>query len=111
MKQHKFCIFWEGSSPCIMLNDLELIKKVMVVDFDHFDDLGFVDQKYRQEVGLAFGLADAYGEEWKILKRLLTPAFSGPKIKKSALAMNDCAEKMTKYLNEAVKKGDESNAV
>jgi len=106
MKHHKFCIYWDGSNPCLFVTDLELIKKIQITDFDHFQDLGFVAQKYRKKVSLPFGLADTYGEEWKLLKRHMTPAFSGPKVKKAAKAVNEVSNKMTQYVEESLKKGE-----
>ena len=55
---------------------------------------------------LPFGLADTYGEEWKLLKRHMTPAFSGPKVKKAAKAVNEVSNKMTQYVEESLKKGE-----
>ena len=102
----RFCVFWEGSNPCLFITDLELVKKVQVTDFDHFGDLGFVDQRYRKEVGLVFGLADLYGEKWKRLKGQVTPAFSMPRVRKATTSVNKVAEKMTKYMEESVGKGE-----
>ena len=96
----RFCIFWEGSNPCLFVNDLELVKKIQVTDFDHFADLGFVDQRYRKEARLVFGLADLCGEEWKRLKRLVNPAFSMPRVRKATGSVNEVAKKMNRYLDE-----------
>jgi len=106
-KKDRFCVFWEGRTPTILVTDLEIIKSVMVTDFDHFNDLGFIDQEYRKKVGLVFGLADAYGEEWKVLKRLITPTFSAPKVKKAAKAMNQVGDKMNSFISEALEKGED----
>jgi len=106
MKKHRFCIFWEGSNPCLFITDLDLVKKVQVTDFDHFGDLGFVDPRYRKEVGLVFGLADLHGEEWKRLKKQVAPAFSMPRVRKATTSVNKVAEKMNKHLEESVGKGE-----
>jgi cytochrome P450 len=109
MKEHKFCIFWEGANPCVFVNDLGLIKKIMVEDFDHFEALGFIDQKYLEQVGKPFGLADASGDDWKVLKKLVTPAFSGPRVKKAAKAVNQVGDKMLVYIEDALRKGETIN--
>ena len=98
----RFCIFWEGSNPCLFITDLDLVKKVQVTDFDHFGDLGFVDPRYRKEVGLVFGLADLHGEEWKRLKKQVAPAFSMPRVRKATGSVNEVGEKMNQYLDESV---------
>ena len=82
------------------------MKKVQVTDFDQFGDLGFVDQRYRKDVGLIFGLADLYGNEWKRLKRQVAPAFSMPRVRKATGSVNKVADKMTSHLEELVGKGE-----
>lgn len=34
----KFCGYYEFTRPCLMIGDPELLKHVMVKDFDHFTD-------------------------------------------------------------------------
>jgi len=104
MKSHKFSLYWEGSQATLFITDIELVKKIMVTDFDHFMDLGFIPSKYKETVEKPFGLADAFPEEWKILKKLMTPAFSGPRIKKSSAAINRAGKLMIKDLKNS--KGD-----
>ena len=94
----RFGIFWDGNSPGIFLRDLDLIKKVQVANFDHFTEFGFIPQEYLEKVGNVFGIADMAGEPWKKMKRMVTPPFSVPRLKKTVPAMNACAEKLGDYL-------------
>jgi len=104
MKHHRFSLYWVGSTPSIMMTDLDLVKKVQIVDFEHFTDFGFMTDDYIEMNGGIFGMADAKGEEWRILKRHLTPAFSGPRIRKTVHGMNICATKMTQHLEDVKEK-------
>jgi len=95
---HRFGLYWDRNRPAIFIRDLELIKQIQITDFDHFTDLGFNHPEYLAKVGNALGLADMQGEEWKKLKRMVTPPFSVPRLKKTVPAMNVAAEKLKSYL-------------
>lgn len=95
---HRFAIFWQGNSPALFLRDVDLVKKVQVVELDHFTDLGFADQWYYDKVGNVFGLASMQGESWKRMKKSMTGPFSVPRVKKTIPAMNECSLKLVKYL-------------
>ncbi len=67
-------IFYDGSEPQLYILDVELIKRVMIKDFDHFTDLAIFDDRLSSLND--FGLANAKGQEWKALKATISPAFS-----------------------------------
>jgi len=95
---NRFGIFWEGNRPAIFLKDLDLIKKVQVTDADHFLNLGFGDPEYNEKIGNLMGLASLRGETWKKAKKMVTPPFSYPRLKKTVPALNECAQKLGKYV-------------
>jgi len=94
---NRFGLFWAYNEPTIFLKDLDLIKRVQVTDFDHFMTFGFSpdNDKKRNE----FGLADLKGEDWRRMKKQLTPSFSTPRLKKNISTMNEMAEKLVGYLH------------
>ena len=90
---------------------MDLIKKVQVTDSDHFTDFGnelkksgkvyfsiiasgFQPASYQKRGINNFGLADMRGDEWRRTKRMVTPSFSAPRLKKTLPALNDCALKV-----------------
>jgi len=77
---------------------VDLIKKVQITDFDHFNELGFGDPFYNDKVGNQFGLASMKGDTWKKMKRMVGPPFSVPRLKKTMPAMNECGRKLESYL-------------
>lgn len=91
--ENKFGLYWYLNEATIFLKDKDLIKRVQVVDFDHFTDLAFSPDGVNQ-----FGLADVKGEPWKKMKRQLTPSFSVPRLKKNVETMNEVANQLTGYL-------------
>merc|ERR550519_2858191 len=92
---HRFGLYWDGRRPALFLKDLDLIKKVQVGDFDHFTDMGFHHPEYLEKV---FGIQDMQGEHWKKMKKMVTPSFSVPRLKKTVPSMNIAAEKLVDYL-------------
>jgi len=78
---------------------LDLIKKVQITDHDHFTDFGFFPAVMQNKGLNTFGIVDMKGENWKKTKRLVTPPFSLPRLKKTVPAMNDCARKLIDYLH------------
>ena len=90
-----------------MARDLELIKQVQVTAFDHFSEGYLIPDDYLKIMGLQLGLLDARGEEWRTLKKLLTPAFSGPRIRKTAGAMNRVGKLFVEHLKEQERNGAE----
>lgn len=100
-------IFWQFGKPCICLSDLDLIKRVLVTDSDHFYNGGLTSPDYIEAVGLQLGLVDARDEKHKALKKLITPAFSGPRIKKLAGGMNRVGRLLVDHLRAKEKSGEE----
>merc|ERR1712227_188931 len=92
--ENKFGLYWYLNEATIFIKDKDLIKRVQVVDFDHFTDLGFTPEGQNQ-----FGLSDVKGEPWRKMKRQLTPSFSVPRLKKNVETMNEVASQLTGYLH------------
>lgn len=109
MKHHKMSWYWQFATPTLMVTDLELIKQVQITAFEHFKDGKFIPDDYLATMGLQLGLVDARGEQWKELKKLLTPAFSGPRIRKTAEAMNRVGDLMVQHLARQGEQEDQVN--
>lgn len=67
------------TSPTIIFKDLELLKTIMVKDFDHFADRGFhIDEENDPLSGHLLALTD---QKWRRMRQKLTPTFTTGKIK------------------------------
>ena len=80
------------SKPYVVINDLELAKRVLVSDFDHFIDRRPIEvneavgsNKYFSNMLMALK-----GEKWRKMRILLTPIFTSGKLK----AMTDLVQKV-----------------
>ncbi|XP_003423799.1 cytochrome P450 9e2 [Nasonia vitripennis] len=77
--------------PIIVLRDLDLIKSVIVKNFDHFSDhKTLVSEKSDPLFGK--NLANLKGERWREVRNLLSPAFSSSKMRTMHELMSLCAE-------------------
>jgi len=68
--------FYDMSTPWLSIADPAIVKKILVKNFDSFSSHQFTssDQKHRT-------LEQANGQEWKDLRKGLSPTFSSGKIK------------------------------
>lgn len=71
---------YEGFSPILVIRDPDLLKNLLVKDFDHFTDRRAMgDQKGSLMKEM---LANKEGEEWKILRSIISPTFSSGKMRR-----------------------------
>ena len=85
--------------------DIELIKRVQVTDFDYFVDTGLFSEEYLATMGLQLGLSDLRGDMWKTLRRLLSPGFSAPRLKKTTHAQNRISRALVDHLRKQEEQG------
>ncbi|KAG0719717.1 Cytochrome P450 3A11 [Chionoecetes opilio] len=79
LRNHKIWGLYEFFTPALMIVDPELLKHIMVKDFDHFADRRlFGDQKGSV---MSEMLANKLGEEWKDLRAVMTRTFSSGKMR------------------------------
>lgn len=94
---HKIGGFFEGRRPTLMLRDPELIRHVMVRDFECFVDrqTTILREKSYEESNLLL----LKGSQWKEIRTISTPIFSSGKMKLMSNLITNCTEQMTKYLD------------
>ena len=61
----RFCIHYEGRDPIFWVNDLDLIKRILVTDYNSFNDFAFLSIENQALEINDFGLASKFGEEHK----------------------------------------------
>ena len=70
-----------GSSPALVINDLELAKRILIKDFDHFVDRRNVDMAEDANKNLLNMLTALKGDKWKSMRSLISPVFTSGKLK------------------------------
>lgn len=69
---------YEGLTPCLMIKDLELVKKVLIEDFWNFPN----HRKFYEDGQLASqSIVVLEDHKWKRMRQILSPVFSPSKIK------------------------------
>lgn len=101
-KHEPFVGLFYGRTPFLLINDLNLIKNILITDFHKFPGRGIkVDKNFEP---LEDHLLNLQGHRWKILRTKLGPAFTIGKLKQMIDLIIECSEQFTNYLQIKVKK-------
>ncbi|XP_067005524.2 cytochrome P450 6k1 isoform X2 [Anabrus simplex] len=85
--------------PALVIRDLELIKRIVVKDFEHFHSRYTNTDASVDPVG-ARNLFVTRGQRWKFFRAHLSPNFTTTKLRAYLPLMSQCAEELTGYLKE-----------
>nr|BAM73820.1 cytochrome P450 [Bombyx mori]BAM73821.1 cytochrome P450 [Bombyx mori] len=97
-KGHPYGGTFDGRRPVLHILDPELIKAIMIRDFDHFTDrntLNSMEPRY-----LSRSLLNLKGLEWKGVRSTLTPAFSSSRLKNMIPLIQQCSKQMVEFLRK-----------
>ncbi|XP_069672361.1 cytochrome P450 6k1-like isoform X2 [Periplaneta americana] len=90
--------------PTLFLLDPDLIKNVLVKEFEHFHDHNDpIDESVDPFSASLFALS---GKRWKDLRAKLSPAFSSGKMKIMFETVVDCGRELKNYFEEPADKGE-----
>ncbi|XP_050488656.1 uncharacterized protein LOC126872590 [Bombus huntii] len=93
---------YEGTSPILVINDLDLIKDVLIRDFSLFVDRGFKVLEKIEPLSQHLFLLEA--KRWRPLRAKLSPIFTSGKLKEMFPLITECAGNLEKYLDNIVAK-------
>ena len=97
-----------GRSPIITVANLEMLKYILVKDFDKFRNRSDV---MRANTPMDKGRFDARDEAWRKVRSILTPTFSALKLKELVPLIDDGANILLGKLETfAAKNGCKKNA-
>ncbi|XP_029173473.1 uncharacterized protein LOC114942302 [Nylanderia fulva] len=100
----KYFGFFATTNPVFLLRDPEIIKSVLVKNFDTFPDRRGFDEL--NEPLLAKNLFSLRGQKWRDVRTLLSPSFTSSKMKMMFTLMSECATDFAKFLASAREKSD-----
>lgn len=98
----RFCGFYSGPRPSLILLDLDLVKHVYIKDFANFDERNLYYNE--KDDPLSANLLTLEGEKWKKLRAKLTPTFSSSKMKLMFPTVVRIADRFRDCLNETIQK-------
>ncbi|XP_013141588.1 PREDICTED: cytochrome P450 6B2-like [Papilio polytes] len=87
--------FYRATQPELVIRDAELVKQVLVTDFNYFSTRGLNTHKTVLEP-LSKNLFFADGDIWKLLRQRMTPAFTSGKLKAMFPLIIERAERLQK---------------
>ncbi|ODM91576.1 Cytochrome P450 9e2 [Orchesella cincta] len=104
----KYCgMVGMGNSP-ILIKDTEVMKKILIKDFDHFVDRREVFSE--AEVSLKKMLPSLQGDEWKGVRAQVSQTFTSGKIKRMMDCFNTVAKTWLGSLLEKAKRSPDGSA-
>lgn len=88
----------EFRTPSLMIVDLDLIKQILVKDFDYFVDRRRV--KFGNEPIFTEMLVILEGQKWKDVRSVLSPSFTTGKMKRMFEQFNKCGQGFVKCVQD-----------
>jgi cytochrome P450 family 6 len=90
--------------PSLLIRDLDLVKNVLVKDFNTFMDHAFTVE---EKLDPLFGnnMAVVKGRLWRYLRTNLTPVFTSRKIKMMFYLVDTCGKDLAEFLEKATADG------
>lgn len=101
----KICGIYIFSQPVHVLCDLDVIKDVLVKDFNKFQDRGFYHNE--KDDPLSGHLVALSGERWKKVRTQMTPTFTSGKMKFMYPTIVEVTNRFKDYLQNSIKINDE----
>ncbi|CAG4961067.1 unnamed protein product [Parnassius apollo] len=91
------------TTPCLLLRDLDVIKHVLIKDFDYFSDRGVSFG----EKGLGNNLFHADSVMWRVLRNRFTPIFTSGKLKYMVYLLSQLGDKFIELVSDICQKQQE----
>ncbi|ODM93120.1 Cytochrome P450 3A24, partial [Orchesella cincta] len=91
---------YEGRTPRVYVTDPEMIRRIMVKDFDHFHDRSLQDWGHEIFDNLLDFLP---GEKWKTMRSGITPMFTSSRIRSGTKNFTSLTDKYIKKMRKEFK--------
>ncbi|XP_078037565.1 putative cytochrome P450 6a14 [Augochlora pura] len=101
-KKEPVCGIYGGSTPILIVNDLNLVKDVLIGDFSLFASRGL--PVYPKVERLQEHLFHLEPEIWRPMRARLSPVFTSGKLKDMFPLVAKCGEHLEKYLDTVTEK-------
>jgi len=92
----------------VMITDLDLIKQILIKDFDHFVDRRQLKMPKQANL-MAKTLIFINGDRWKSLRAKMSPTFTTGKIRRMFKIFDQSSKKLVSYIEKEMDKSGEVN--
>uniref|UniRef100_A0A1Y1L314 Cytochrome P450 n=1 Tax=Photinus pyralis TaxID=7054 RepID=A0A1Y1L314_PHOPY len=89
--------FFIFTKPILVIQDIEIAKRIFVKDFVSFPNKLFFPDKHYDPI-FNNSLINLRGEDWRYMRRKLSPVFTTGKIKTMLEIIDECSDRLTRYL-------------
>uniref|UniRef100_A0A1X7TUE0 Cytochrome P450 n=1 Tax=Amphimedon queenslandica TaxID=400682 RepID=A0A1X7TUE0_AMPQE len=111
-KSGKVFGYYMGTKVRIVIADLDILKEIMIKQSSKFINVDVEPQimiKIRRNINMGPGLSFEEGEEWKRVRRIITPTFSSKKLKLMMPLVDKSINSLISVLEDINKKGQSVN--
>ncbi|XP_058807993.1 cytochrome P450 6k1-like [Phymastichus coffea] len=95
---------FKRSNPVLLLRDPDLIKDVLIKNFQHFSNRG--NETHKSIAPLASHLFFLKYKEWKPMRTVLSPTFTSGKLKEMFYLITECTEHFVNYIGQLAEKNE-----
>ncbi|XP_042862277.1 probable cytochrome P450 6a13 isoform X2 [Penaeus japonicus] len=99
-----FCGYYDFLKPGLFIGNPELIKSILVKDFEHFSDRRTFDLGKVNPIANDM-LTNATGAHWRLIRSVVSPAFTATKTRRLLPLMAQRAAHLTRLAMEEATKG------
>ncbi|KAF2901779.1 hypothetical protein ILUMI_04408 [Ignelater luminosus] len=100
-KDYAYVGFYNFLSPAVLVRDVELIKDVLIKQFNNFHD-NWIRADDTVDPIMAKNLFVMRGDEWKIVRTQLTAQYTGAKVKQMIPMMQEVSKRLIEYINKQI---------
>ncbi|XP_061708323.1 cytochrome P450 6k1-like [Cydia pomonella] len=94
-----FVGFYIFHKPCLLLRDPDVIKQILIKDFEKFSDRNFAGRTQKDSIGMKnlFGIRNP---AWRYLRQKISPTLTKSKLKQMLPYMLKTGEPMVEYIEK-----------
>lgn len=106
MRGEKYFGILELGTPALVLQDPNLIKSILVTDFQYFADRGHVHEKIKKDFLNSKQLFSLKGSAWRKMRAKITPVFTSGRMKQFFELLIACSVRLDSYLHRAAENNE-----
>ncbi|XP_075558807.1 cytochrome P450 3A24-like isoform X2 [Dermacentor variabilis] len=91
---------FNGDAPFVVVKDIELLRRVFVSDFSQFVERGTVWRSMNENPAFRNSISFAHADRWKPLRRCISSAFTGNKLRAFVPGMLEAVDSFLEILEE-----------